>query len=153
MDPISPPCSLPGGRTQVEGYFYKPVETGKVPNVTSAILEKLAFSQPFPLLRSHQPTLQPARRPTLQPARRQNASRRLLLQTRRNGKSAKRHLCNPRKSSIFPTFFASSIPSAHLAASQAAHLAASQAAERKSKATSTNPLKREKSQTGLLKPF
>ena len=27
-------------RTQVEGYFYKPVETGKVPNVTSEILEK-----------------------------------------------------------------------------------------------------------------
>ena len=88
FDLISPPCSQPGGRTQAEGYFHKPLETGKRPNITSEIRERLAFSQPFPLFPSHQPTLQPARR--------QNASRRLLPQTPRNGTTAKHHVWKPR---------------------------------------------------------
>ena len=113
------------------------------------------FSKPFPLFQSHQPTLQPARR--------QNASRRLLQQTPRNGKSPKRiqtclleslknqhfpnfvpkrDVWNLSKTSTFPTLSTFSIPSAHLATSQAA--------ERKSKATCTNPSKREKSQPWLL---
>ena len=128
------PCSQPGKFFRL---LVQTLRNGKSPKRAFWNRTKIYNFHPFSRLF---PLFQPDERTTLQPAR---SVRRLLAQTLRNEKSAKRVFWNRTKTYHFPIFSTFSTRWAY-------YLAASHTS---SKATCTNPPKREKCQTGLLKRY
>ena len=80
------------------------VIAGKVSNVISETREKLAFSQPFPLHRSHQPTFSTFWIPSAHLSAGQAAERKSKA-TSTNPSQREKCQTSPRKNKAFPSLF------------------------------------------------